>query len=296
VNSEKREIIMSMSQTLASQHTSEVEGGNRFEFGRNWASFLSVLDERRIEQATRSLATMLGVEDLRGKSFLDVGSGSGLSSLAASRLGASRIHSLDYDPHSVACTHEVKRRHGREAGDWTIDRGSALDRDYLGSLGAFDVVYSWGVLHHTGAMWEALGNMVPLVAPGSLLHVAIYNDQGGLSQAWRAVKRGYNALPGPLKLPYAVAVTLPRGIIRATLHTATLRPHRYITQWFRGGDRGMSGWYDLIDWVGGYPFEVAKPEEIFKFYQSKNFTLKNLRTVGGKSGCNHFVFVRGDSR
>src|SRR5437868_7530339 len=128
-----------------------------YEFGKNWTRFLKEVDDSRIKEAETSLRRMLETESLAGKSFLDIGSGSGLFSLAARRLGA-RVHSFDYDPQSVACALELRRRYFDGDADWTIEEGSALDADYVRSLGAFDVVYSWGVLHHTGAMWEALAN------------------------------------------------------------------------------------------------------------------------------------------
>src|SRR5687768_17002539 len=126
---------------------------------------------------------MLNVERLDGKSFLDIGSGSGLFSLAARRLGA-RVHSFDYDPQSVACTTELRRRYVPASADWIVERGSALDRDYLSTLGTFDVVYSWGVLHHTGSMWQALDNVKPLVAERGHLYIAIYNDLGEITDRW----------------------------------------------------------------------------------------------------------------
>src|SRR3954453_10925637 len=147
------------------EHADEVARGGRFEFGENWARFLAVVDESRIVEAERSLREMLGVERLDGRSFLDIGSGSGLFSLAAVRLGAERVHSFDFDPSSVGCTLELRRRYGADA-DWAVEQGSALDTAYLARLGTFDVVYSWGVLHHTGDMWRALGNVARLVAPG----------------------------------------------------------------------------------------------------------------------------------
>src|SRR2546426_6722959 len=112
-------------------HEQEVRAGQRFEFGANWASFLSVLDESRIEEACRSLREMLGTDALGGRSFLDVGSGSGLFSLAARRLGATRVHSLDFDPKSVACTRHLKERYFPDAAQWTVEQGSALDAPYL---------------------------------------------------------------------------------------------------------------------------------------------------------------------
>src|SRR5229473_3051952 len=125
------------------RHSGEILGGERFAFGENWARFLALLDDQRIKDAEESLQSKLGVENLAGKSFLDVGSGSGLFSLAARRLGA-RVHSFDYDPRSVACTGELKRRYFPDDGRWVVETGSALDADYLRSIGKFDIVYSWG--------------------------------------------------------------------------------------------------------------------------------------------------------
>ncbi len=159
-----------------SNHALEIAGGQRFEFGRNWQRFLATLDQRRIAEAERSLREMLKVDDLAETSFLDVGSGSGLFSLAARRLGA-RVNSFDYDPRSVACTQELKRRYFPDDSQWTVGEGSALDCGYLAALGKFDVVYSWGVLHHTGDLWQALENVVLPVAPGGRLFIAIYNRQ-----------------------------------------------------------------------------------------------------------------------
>src|SRR5438105_15936615 len=132
-----------------SLHADEITRGRRFEFGKNWSRFLDVLDDERIREAEESLKKMLEVESLAGKSFLDIGSGSGLFSLAARRLGA-RVHSFDYDPQSVPCAAELKRRYFTDDAAWTIEEGSALDEQYVRALGTFDVVYSWGVLHQTG--------------------------------------------------------------------------------------------------------------------------------------------------
>src|SRR5215472_4387743 len=99
-----------------------VDTEKRFAFGRNWRSFLSRLDDERIREAQRSLREMLGVERLDGQSFVDAGSGSGLFSLAAASLGASRVHSFDFDPDSVECTRELKHRYFPEMQNWTIER------------------------------------------------------------------------------------------------------------------------------------------------------------------------------
>ena len=108
-----------------STHASEVAKGERFTFGDNWSRFLSVLDERRIDEAVVSLKEKLEVDTLVGKTFLDIGSGSGLFSLAARKLGA-RVHSFDFDPQSVACTTELRRRYFPEDDGWRIEEASAL--------------------------------------------------------------------------------------------------------------------------------------------------------------------------
>jgi 2-polyprenyl-6-hydroxyphenyl methylase/3-demethylubiquinone-9 3-methyltransferase len=270
------------------EHQAEVASGQRFAFGKNWASFLKTVDDQRIEQAKKSLTAMLDAIDLRGKSFLDVGCGSGLFSLAARLLGAT-VHSLDYDASSVQCARELKRRYLPDDLNWTIEEGSVLDQAYLTPLGCFDVVYSWGVLHHTGNMWIALENVSNLVASEGRLFIAIYNDQGSRSVRWRFVKKLYNRLPRLLRfliiVPFA-CVLLWRPVVKGIVRG-------YPFEFFRDYKkrRGMSVWHDILDWLGGLPFEVAKPEEIFDFYKARNFALERLTTDRG-SGCNEFLFVR----
>jgi 2-polyprenyl-3-methyl-5-hydroxy-6-metoxy-1,4-benzoquinol methylase len=278
-----------MSQKLTAEHAQEVASGERFEFGRNWNRFLQTLNDQRIALAEQSLRDSLGVRDLKGLSFLDVGSGSGLFSLAARRLGA-HVHSLDYDPHSVACTAELRRRYFPDDPNWTVEHGSALDQDYLRSLGTFAVVYSWGVLHHTGSMWQALGNIAPLVQPGGQLQIAIYNDQGKSSRRWLWVKKTYNRLPPSLRFVVLGPAFLHlwwRRLLKDLLRGRPLHAFRTYQAL-----RGMSLWWDVVDWVGGYPFEVARPEEIFDFYRARGYTLEHLKTEAGSLGCNDFVFRR----
>jgi len=267
----------------------EIAAHERFAFGENWQRFLCSLDENRILKAEDSLRRMLRVSDLCGKTFLDIGCGSGLFSLAARRLGA-RVHCFDYDPQSVACAQELRLRYFPQDPDWRIEEGSALDAAYLGRLGFFDIVYSWGVLHHTGAMWQALENAAGSVAADGMLFIAIYNDQGKISNRWRAIKRAYNRLPRGLRFLVTIPV-LVHLYWRRTLKDF-LRGRPFETWRSEGKERGMSPWRDLIDWVGGYPFEVAKPEAILDFYLRRGFTLTRLTTCGGSLGCNEYVFVR----
>jgi 2-polyprenyl-6-hydroxyphenyl methylase/3-demethylubiquinone-9 3-methyltransferase len=277
-------------QEIARQHSFEVKSGERFEFGKNWGQFLELLNEERILKAEESLGEMLEVDNLAGKTFLDIGSGSGLFSLAARRLGA-RVHSFDFDTNSFECTKELRRRFFEQDKDWTIEQGSALDREYLQSLGKFDIVYSWGVLHHTGSMWEALDNASLAVKEKGTLFIAIYNDTGSQARRWEWIKKTYCRLPKVLKTPFALLTILPDEGKRFISSVIRLKPLEFFQYWKNyTNSRGMNRWYDIIDWVGGYPYEVATPDEIFEFYKAKGFNLKKLKCGHVGLGCNEFVF------
>src|SRR5216684_4047925 len=267
--------------------SSTIDGAKRFGFGANWARFVPLVDDSRIKAAEESLIWYLG--DINGKTFLDIGSGSGLFSLAARRLGA-RVQSFDYDPLSVACTRELKRRYFPGDSNWTIEQGDVLNQNYLARLGQFDVVYSWGVLHVTGNMWEAIRNAAKLVTRGGLFHIAVNNDQGGASRRWIWIKRRYNN-SGPLikwLLLFACGSYFEGKRILVALRDRR-NPFRR-----SAGERGMAFKTDLTDWVGGWPFEVATPDAVFEVCKSFGFSLEKLKTRKGV-GCNEFAFKNGFS-
>lgn len=269
------------------QQAAEVEAGQRFRFGENWTRFLSTLNEARIVTAEESLRSMLGRDSLAGLRFIDVGSGSGLFSLAARRLGA-RVCSFDFDPQSVQCAIELRSRFFPNDENWEVQEGSILDEKFVDGLGRYDIVYSWGVLHHTGEMWKALELVTRLVDIGGQLFIAIYNDQGYISRRWSRIKKLYCS--GPIGRALVNAACIPYFVVPPLLlDLVKLRdPTRLYRDYAR--ERGMSKIHDWQDWLGGHPFEVAKPEEIFEFYAARGLHMERMITCGGGLGCNQFVF------
>jgi 2-polyprenyl-6-hydroxyphenyl methylase/3-demethylubiquinone-9 3-methyltransferase len=254
-----------------------------FSFGENWSKYVERLTDAKIEQATSSMVEAFAPHELGGSRFIDIGSGSGLFSLAAHRLGAAHILSIDLDPESIACTAFLRSRAG-EPGTWQVVRGSVLDPAFLASLGTADRVYCWGVLHHTGAMWAALDAVLGLIGPGGVGCIALYNRprRPGLHMA---LKRTYNRLPRVLR-PLMAGAYASAQLVR--LATTGQNPVRYVRS-YSVTSRGMSFWRDVEDWLGGLPYEFAEPAEVEARVASRGFRVS--RTVIRSPGANNEYLI-----
>jgi len=268
----------------------------QYDFGSNWRRYLDgSLSEERVELAKQSLVDFLGTPDLRGRSFVDIGCGSGLFSFAAFLLGAREIVSVDVNPNSIECCATLRKRSGSPE-HWRTVLGSALDRDFIASLGTFDVVYSWGVLHHTGSMWNAISNAATAVAPGGVFYLAIYNTvegngfhsdgRPGSSRFWEWEKELYVKLPTFAQriLDAGAAAGMIAGyLLRGKNPAREIRDHK---------TRGMSWMVDIRDWLGGYPYEHATVDEICAFNDEHfGFTLENVNGTDSLIN-NEFLFRR----
>lgn len=255
-----------------------------FSFGSNWKRYLDDFTEARLEAAVKSLQEFSGLHDLHGHSFLDFGCGSGIFSMAARELGAESVTSIDIDPGSVECVSSLRDRRGKPE-NWRVLQGSALDQALITSLGSSSFVYSWGVLHHTGSMYDAIRNVAALVAPGGLYYLGIYN-RNKHAPKWLRVKRIYNRMPmflKPLMVGGYVAINMLMILREGENPFRVIRSH--------GSSRGMSWLSDIRDWLGGLPYEFASVEEIETFVSGLGFETKRVRP-NGSHGCNEFLFIR----
>jgi len=253
---------------------------DRFEFGANWRDFAAhALDDEGYRAAREHMATLLPHAGSRA-SFLDIGCGSGLFMLAALECGFARARGFDYDPESVATSRRLIEAAGAGAVA-SAERGDILDRDYLATLGRHPFVYAWGSLHHTGDQWRAIANAIELVDDGGVLVIAIYNRTWS-SPLWRGVKRLY-VHSGPLLRRGLVGAVWTAGAVARAAYTRT-NPFRQ--------RRGMSFYHNIVDWVGGYPYQYASPDEVRRFVEPHGLELVELRRGPTPIACNEFVFRR----
>lgn len=260
-----------------------------FSFGKNWQNFLKNLNEKKIKEAEKSLLNFLGgKENIAGKTFVDIGCGSGLFSLAAYRLGAKKIISVDIDDSSVACAKYLREKNGKPE-QWEIETGSALDQKFLKSLGVFDIVYSWGVLHHTGNMYQALENIIFLANPNGELYIALYNDNQrfmeGTSNFWFNLKKIYNK-SNWLEKKIIEIIYIVYYIIGLTANL--INPIAYIKNYH--SLRGMSFMTDIKDWLGGYPYEYADIKTIIEYFENLGFICTKT-TTARSIGCNEYLLI-----
>lgn len=253
----------------------QMRDDGEFSFGFNWLDFV----KKRMNETIigfhvdnlKNLYSSINV-DLQNKSVFDIGCGSGLSSLSFARLGCNKIYSMDIDQYSVEATQYTKNNFCQQGNlDWNVFKGSVLD-DFDIPPNSQDIVYSWGVLHHTGDTWNALRNAVSRVKPGGLFHVALY--------------RSGTKFPKSLNEKYAFKFADKETKIQMLYDRAGQKIHNV-----KKG-RGMNKFHDALDWLGGLPYDVVDPEVLFSWLKDKHGFDKVLHFTDSNGGGNFTAILQ----
>ncbi len=262
----------------------------QFDFGKNWEEFSNkALSPERIQQARSDFQSLTAGVEVEGKTFLDIGFGQGLTLLIASEMGAKAV-GCDINSISSEVLEFNKTKFPELKGcSIPVVIGSVLDPNIINDLkktdflngNLYDIVHSWGVLHHTGNMWEAIKNSCSLVRPNGYLIISIYNHHW-TSQIWLLVKWLYNKSPGLIRKLFVYSF-LPVIYIAKFLVTGR-NPKK--------SKRGMDFYYDVIDWVGGYPYEYATKDKVIEYIKRLGFKCLRFIPAGVPTGCNEFIFQR----
>lgn len=251
-----------------------------YSFGENWQDYLKDVSEREIESAKRDIMEWLGPVSIAGKAIIDIGCGSGIHSLAFYLLGAKEICSFDFDQLSVEATKTLWEKEGKPT-NWRIFHGSILDEEWIKSLGKFDIVYSWGVLHATGAMWVAIEKSISLIKAGGILWIALYAKGSGYLKDLE-LKKKYNSSSG-----WGKRWMIYRSI--GWIMLSRLKHFQNPFTWNENRARGMNTYHDIVDWLGGLPYEVASEDEVLRFGRKYGLVLERIK-VKNEGGCSIYIF------
>jgi SAM-dependent methyltransferase len=278
--------MIDKSQTIRALPKESIKPESPYAFGENWKRYIKKsYTEEHLAIARKWLLEFLRLPDLQDKVFLDIGCGSGIHSLAAWESKAQHVDSIDVDPDSIQATAVLRQSCGNPE-NWEIRPGSILDDSLLAILPQADIVYSWGVLHHTGNLWKAMENSAKFLKPDSLFYIAIY-EKNEKSQYWISVKRRYNVSGWwqrhGMEMKYIFKhffwPPYPKRIIRSFWYIASYK-----------SKRGMAFMTDVRDWLGGWPYEPATAEEVCAFCERK-LGLTRLQVKTGEANI-EYLFAK----
>ncbi len=257
-----------------------------FAFGKNWQAYVQhALTPQKVAQAKTAFLKLFEGIEFRGKSFLDIGFGQGIALFAAQERGA-HVMGIDVDEENLrSLTKTAQMFHSQQMP--VVRIASILDDAFVETQlqqGQFDIVHSWGALHHTGNMLQAIHHAASLVKCGGYLVLAIYNKHWS-SPIWGRIKWLYNHSP---EFVQQLLVMLFYPIIYLAKFVVTGKNPK-------AKERGMDFFYDVVDWIGGYPYEYASIAAIQEIMERKGFVCVRIIPALVPTGCNQFVFQKRES-
>ncbi len=251
----------------------------RFNFGKNWNNYSSKIDQSKLNDAIISLEKLLPSEiDFSKKKFLDIGCGSGIHAISAKKLGFKSVLCTDYDIDSVNTS---RRNIDKFKSKIKVIQDDILKTNIQEN---FDIVYSWGVLHHTGNMKKAINNTKKLVMPKGYLIIAIYR------------KTYFCPLWTNIKYFYCRTNNFNKFILEKLFYSILIIRHIVSLNFsiFEKNERGMNLYNDSVDWLGGYPYESATIEEILDIVGEDFNLINSFNTKPGYgifgTGCAEYIF------
>lgn len=255
-----------------------------FDFGKNWKDYSEeALADSSLQASTESLKALFQKDSFSEMSFLDVGCGSGVFSIAAKKLGAPKVVGFDISRNSIEAARNNSLRFLESSQEISFIQGSILDPDFVTKLGTFDAVYAWGSLHHTGDLWRAVKATAHTVKPGGELVLAIYRTHW-TSPFWLSIKKIYNWAPRIIQR-LMVACFYVLILIAKTICTGK-NPYRM--------GRGMSFYHDVVDWIGGYPYQYATKDEVVSYLREQGFKLTHFIVADLPTGNHQYLFKKSE--
>lgn len=258
-----------------------------FQFGKNWNNFSNSISKNNINNSLKSIQNLISKKDIENKSILDIGCGSGLSLLSFLKLGAKSVCGVDIDPMSVKTAKSVIEKYYNNK-NWSVEEKSIFDIN-LKTYPKFDLVYSWGVLHHTGDMWRSIDIASSLLKKNGVIFLALY-QKTKLCKFWELEKRFYVNSP---KIIQKIIRTLFKTLYISGLIVSKKNPKVFFQNYKE--KRGMEWHYDIHDWLGGYPYESIKRRDLEIFLNKKGFVIENYFYKKNKlfgllgSHCDEFI-------
>ena len=251
-----------------------------FSFGENWKNYLRTIDDHDIQSAVQDILEWIPAEQIAGRIVADIGCGSGIHSYCFYMQKPDGLVSVDVDQYSVEATNILRKRAG-DPSNWVVSTNSILDAEFLNKAGVFDIVYSWGVLHHTGNMWKAIENASSLVKPSGLFWISLY-AKGPKYEKDLQIKQKYNNFSNSGKKLF-----IYKKIVK--LMWKRMKKGQNPLTWNEKVIRGMHKYHDIVDWYGGLPYEVASRSEVESFLGQRGFELVRVKEATERA-CSVYLF------